>query len=335
MKARPVFDYETLDFKFEVKSLDDAGALEGYAAVFGNLDSQGDIIEPGAFTKTIAETGGQVPILYQHDRYEPIGVSTDLSQDRKGLYVKGQLNMDVQRARETRSLLNQGAMQGLSVGYKTVKKAYEGSVRKLQELALKEFSPVTFPANELAVATVKADGTVVWDPELTLDALRSAVSAALNPPGLYLYWVRDIAADGASALVSSYNDDADAWVIPFTVDADGDVQLAASADWIAAEQIWVQDTDDAPDKANYAAIQTRAYVRALGEAKEGRVFSTANLSALKDAHDQLAALLELAQPANATADEDGAAKHGQEMPADMATLFDFLKSFEFKETQQS
>src|SRR4051812_44229333 len=102
---RAGLDYDTIDLPFELKSLNDEGQLEGYAAVFGNLDLGGDIIEAGAFTKTIKETGGEVPILYQHDRYEPIGVSTELTQDRKGLYVKGQLNMDVQRGRETRSLL--------------------------------------------------------------------------------------------------------------------------------------------------------------------------------------------------------------------------------------
>lgn len=336
MKARPAFDYDTLDFKFELKSLDDAGALEGYAAVFGNLDSQGDIIEPGAFTKSIKETSGQVPILYQHDRYEPIGVSTDLTQDRHGLYVKGQLNMDVQRGRETRSLLNQGAMQGLSIGYRTVKKSFEGSARKLQELALKEFSPVTFPANPLAVATVKADGTlVVWDPDDTLDALRRGLSAALNPPNVYMYWVRDIAADGASALVSSYaDDDTEAWVVPFTVDTDGDVQPAPSSDWTAAEQVWVADTDDGPGKSDFAIVQARGYTLALGEAKEGRVLSVANMAALKDAHDRITALLELAQPADATADDDGAAKHA-ETPAYLATLSDSLKSLKRKETNPS
>jgi HK97 family phage prohead protease len=120
--------YAVLDSKFELKELDDTGRIKGYAAVFGNEDKGGDIIEPGAFTKTIQETGGQVPILWQHDRYEPIGVSTSLEQDRKGLLIDGQLNMDVQRAREARSLLNQKALQGLSIGYQTVKHAYDGPV---------------------------------------------------------------------------------------------------------------------------------------------------------------------------------------------------------------
>lgn len=140
---------ETLDFPFEIKALDEqAGTFEGYAAVFGNVDHVGDVIEPGAFAKTVSERP-QVPILWQHDTREPIGVGS-LEVDGKGLKVKGALALDVQRAREARSLMQVGALGGLSIGYKAVKKAYQGGVRLLKEVAVHEFSPVTFPANELA-----------------------------------------------------------------------------------------------------------------------------------------------------------------------------------------
>jgi hypothetical protein len=327
-------DYETLDFRFELKTLDDAGMLEGYAAVFRNEDKGGDVIEPGAFTKTIQENADGVPILYQHDTYEPIGLSTKLEEDRYGLLVKGQLNMDVQRARETRSLLNQGAMKGLSIGYNAVKQARVGGVRRLKELGLKEFSPVTFPMNELAVASVKADGDVIWDPGSTLAALQSAVRCAINPAGRYIYWVRDISAAGDSALVSSYDDDIEAWVVPFTVDDDGDVTVSPSSDWTAAEQVWVEDSDAAP-KGELALAQFRAYtVTATRESKAGRMFSAANLAALKDAHDKISALLELAKPADQATSEsdDGAAKHA-ETPAYLATLRDSLKTLKPEEGQ--
>lgn len=330
MKARPAFDYPTLDFDFELKSLNDEGELEGYAAVFGNVDAQGDIIVPQAFTKTIKETGGQVPILYQHDRYEPIGVSTELKQDRKGLLVKGQLNMDVQRARETRSLLNQGAMQGLSIGYRVVKKAFEGGNRKLQEIALKEFSPVTFPSNELAVARVKAAGDLVWDPETTVDALRSALREALNPPGTYVYWIRDIAADGASALVSNYDDDIEAWVVPFTIDENGDMQVAPFSDWTPAEQVWVE-SDDPVEKAALDVSFAKATAIAYAELKNGTELSAASRAALADTQTRITALLDLKQPGSPTANGDGAANE-QEMPAYVATLRDSLTAIKFKET---
>lgn len=312
-------DYETIDFPFEVKSLNDVGELEGYAAVFGNEDKGGDIIEPGAFTKTIQENAAGVPILYQHDVFEPIGLSTKLEEDRHGLLVKGQLNMDVQRARETRSLLNQGAMKGLSIGYKTVKQARVGGVRRLKELGLKEFSPVTFPMNELAVASVKADSDVIWDPDSTLAALQTAVRMALNPTGRYTYWVRDISAAGDSALVSSYDDDdTEAWVVPFTVDTDGAVTVSPSTDWTTAEQVWVADTDDI-GKTELVLTQFRAFtLAAIRESKAGRMFSAANLTSLQQAHEKISALLELAKPAPATSEDDEAAGKAAE-PA-LATL---------------
>jgi uncharacterized protein len=285
-------DYDTLDFKFELKSLDDEGALEGYAAVFGNLDYDGDVIEPGAFTKTIKETGGQVPILYQHDRYEPIGVSTHLEQDRHGLKVKGQLNMDVQRARETRALLNQGAMQGLSIGYKTVKKVFKSGARHLQELGLKEFSPV-----------------------------RCELSEALNPPGDYRYWIRDIAVDGRSALVSSWDDDTEAWVVAFDVDENGDVEIAPFADWIAAQQVWVQ-----ADEPKAAVELMLAKAIAAGDAlNSDRDLSAEKRSALSDTHKQLSALLETVEPAAATRQRKEAANDGIE-PAAATRALDAIRN---------
>lgn len=140
---------ETLNFPFELKSLDDdAGTFEGYAAVFGNVDKGGDVLEPGSLTKTVTERP-TVPILWQHDPKEPIGVGT-LSVDGVGLKVAGTLALDVQRAREARSLMQMGALGGMSIGYRAVKKAYQGGVRLLKEVAVHEFSPVTFPMNDLA-----------------------------------------------------------------------------------------------------------------------------------------------------------------------------------------
>lgn len=314
-------DYSTLDFPFEIKSLDESGQLEGYAAVFGNEDKGGDVIEPGAFTKTIQENAEKgVPILYQHDIYEPIGVSTKLEEDRYGLKVSGQLNMDVQRARETRSLLNQGAMKGLSIGYKTVKQARVGSVRRLKELGLKEFSPVTFPMNELAVASVKADGDVIWDPEYGFNDLRDDISAQLNPgPGTCNFWVSDVSLDQTHAIVQDYSADR-AWVVPITVDADGNPTVSPSSDWIEAEQAWVQAADGkslAPLAARFFALSAQPTMVVL-EAKAGRMFSAANLDALRDAHQKISALLELAKPADATSDDDEAAAKAAE-PA-LATL---------------
>jgi HK97 family phage prohead protease len=128
---------------------DDEGRFTGYAAVFSNVDQGNDVIEPGAFTKTLQENP-EVPILWAHDSDEPIGVSVSMVEDGKGLKVEAQLAMEVQRAREVHALMKMGAIKGLSIGYRTVKRSFKGAVRHLEELKLGEFSPVVFPMNTLA-----------------------------------------------------------------------------------------------------------------------------------------------------------------------------------------
>lgn len=151
-----------MEFKalpMQIKDITDSGEFEGYLAVFGNVDKQDDLIEPGAFARTInANEGKGWPMLWSHDPYEPLGMMFAPSgEDGKGLPVKGQFNMDVQSAREKHSLTRQGAISGLSIGYSTVKQAFKTidgkQVRLLQELKLREGSPCVFPANELATVT--------------------------------------------------------------------------------------------------------------------------------------------------------------------------------------
>lgn len=144
-------------FALEISSLGETGEFEGYASVFGNVDLQSDIVVPGAFKKTLRENKKGFPLLYQHNSDEPIGLLTSVGEDELGLPVKGSVNMDVQRGRESFSLMKQGVLGGLSIGYKSIQETFQGQVRLLKEVALREVSLVTFPANTLAVVTtVKA-----------------------------------------------------------------------------------------------------------------------------------------------------------------------------------
>ena len=137
---------------------DEAGVFTGYASIFGNLDQHGDIVLPGAFRKSLAERGKRVPLLWQHDTTEPIGV-LELVEDGKGLRVeRGEINLETARGREAYALLKQGAIKGLSIGYQVVQDGWQGKVRQLKELKLLEVSLVTFPANELAGVTAVKDG---------------------------------------------------------------------------------------------------------------------------------------------------------------------------------
>lgn len=142
--VRPI---RTKAFPLLVKATGEQGQITAYASTFGNVDLDGDVVEPGAFARTIEHTGGVVPMLWQHDPWEPIGVTSSMAEDGKGLVIEAQLNLDTQRGREAFSLLKQGAMRGLSIGYRTISDEWQGMVRRLREVALVEISAVTFPAN--------------------------------------------------------------------------------------------------------------------------------------------------------------------------------------------
>ena len=131
------------------------GVIEGYGSVFGNVDSYGDIVMPGAFEVTLRSAPRLPAMLWQHDAAEPIGVWSEMREDKRGLWVKGQLALGTQRGREALELIQLGALTGLSIGYRTVKSTYDEQtgVRSLSELELWEVSPVTFPANEAARIT--------------------------------------------------------------------------------------------------------------------------------------------------------------------------------------
>lgn len=141
----------------EIKRLTDEGEFIGLASVFGNVDEGGDVVEPGAFKKTLAERGPEVPILWHHDPTQPIGIGR-VEETDEGLLVHGKLELALDEARKAYIRLKRGLVRGLSIGYKTIKDSIEGGVRRLKELRLYEVSLVTFPMNELArVQQVKSD----------------------------------------------------------------------------------------------------------------------------------------------------------------------------------
>lgn len=145
---------KTKNLEFKVKSLDDSGSFAGYASVFGNEDFYGDIVEVGAFSnsiKSLADDKKKLPILWQHDPSQPIGVFEELKEDDRGLHVKGRLLVDeVRQAKEAYALMKAGAIDGLSIGYRTNKADLDldTGIRRLLDVDLKEASIVTFPANE-------------------------------------------------------------------------------------------------------------------------------------------------------------------------------------------
>jgi HK97 family phage prohead protease len=152
-------------FGFEMKALDSKGVFSGYGSVFDVIDSYREVVTPGAFSKSLAKWKAKdrlPPMLYQHRAGEPIGAFTEMHEDKKGLYVEGQLLVDdIQRAKEVYALLKAKALSGMSIGFNVMPDGEEydsrAGIYKLTELELWEVSIVTFPANEAAnVESVKA-----------------------------------------------------------------------------------------------------------------------------------------------------------------------------------
>ncbi len=140
----------TLEIKAEAEDQDYL-TVSGYGAVFGNMDSGGDIVMPGAF-KGSMENGRKPKMLWQHDPSQPIGVWDEMREDENGLFMKGRISKAAAKGAEVASLVKMGAIEGLSIGYRTLdyEMDVDAGVRKLTKLDLWETSVVTFPMNELA-----------------------------------------------------------------------------------------------------------------------------------------------------------------------------------------
>lgn len=138
-------------------TIDADGTVEGYASLFGEIDQARDMVVRGAFAATLVQRGlHRVPMLFQHDPAEPVGIWLELREDHRGLYARGKLIPEVARARELFSLVKAGAVDGLSIGFKTVRGQIDPKtrIRRLLAVDLWEISIVTFPL--LAGARVRA-----------------------------------------------------------------------------------------------------------------------------------------------------------------------------------
>lgn len=138
---------------FDLESADEkTGEFSGYASVFGNVDDGGDIVDKGAFSKTIVEDFARIKILSQHDQCElPIGKPIELREDDKGLYIRGKIS-NTQKGRDIQTLLKDGVLNELSIGYEAIdyEIGEENHVRHLKQIRLWEVSIVTWAMNDQA-----------------------------------------------------------------------------------------------------------------------------------------------------------------------------------------
>jgi HK97 family phage prohead protease len=182
------------DVEFKVVG-DTPGLFEGYASVFGNTDFYGDVVAPGAFTQTINEWKGRgrwFPMYLNHGAALgapglPAGKWLDVSEDSRGLAVKGQLlGLDTETGRYYHSLMRDGALQGLSIGFRAKESSYgkkPGEPRRtLKSVDLVEISLVDVPANSAAqVSTLKSACADPIQPEI--DAANELLKLLLRVKG--------------------------------------------------------------------------------------------------------------------------------------------------------
>lgn len=148
-------ELKRIPIEFDAKAVKDDGTFAGYASTFGNVDSGYDVVMPGAFANSLRDRPcSQIKMLWQHDWTQPIGVWTKCQEDDKGLYVEGKILRDVQRGAEAYTLMKAGAIDSMSIGFRTLESDYISSgVRQLKEVGLMEISLVTFAMNEQATVT--------------------------------------------------------------------------------------------------------------------------------------------------------------------------------------
>ncbi|MCP4306667.1 MAG: HK97 family phage prohead protease [bacterium] len=143
----------------DTKAVTEAGEFSGYGAIFNNEDLGRDVVMPGAFSNSLKKRpASRVKMLRGHDTDEPIGIWLDLAEDKQGLRAKGKLILETAKGRETHALMMAGALDGLSIGFRTIKDRFDRAkgVRYIAEADLHEVSVVTFPMNpEATVSAVK------------------------------------------------------------------------------------------------------------------------------------------------------------------------------------
>jgi HK97 family phage prohead protease len=157
--------------------IDQDGRFSGYASVFGIADDAGDVVLPGAFRASLRKrSASAIKMLFQHDPREPIGTWERVAEDGYGLFVTGRLVAGVPRADALKRLIERRAVDGLSIGFRTVKASRDGGsgLRRIAQIDLWEISVVTFPMLDPARIASAPDQP---DLNATLSAAIALISA--------------------------------------------------------------------------------------------------------------------------------------------------------------
>ena len=165
--------------------VDQNGYFSGYASIFGHPDQGGDIVMKGAFLRSLGARGASgIRILFQHDPREPVGRILRIYEDATGLLVKGQLLLDVPKVHSLGQLISGGALNGLSIGFRTVRASKDRLTghRRLYQIDLWEISIVTFPMMERAriFPTAKPPDDIARLAQSPLESIAAAITLFRN-----------------------------------------------------------------------------------------------------------------------------------------------------------
>lgn len=155
--------------------------IEGWAAIYGAADLKGDIVAPGAFARALAASGpSQIKMLSQHASDTPIGRWLSFEERARGLYATGEITRETQAGAETAHLIEEGILDGLSIGFSAVRTQALTGGRRILEAALWEVSIVTFPmapAARLTVPFAASDEAAIADFAATVRRAARLLSA--------------------------------------------------------------------------------------------------------------------------------------------------------------
>lgn len=209
--------HETKFARTDLSSADLDGRFSGYASLFDEVDMSRDAVAPGAFGKALNAKGpAGIRMLFQHNPDQPVGTWNAIAEDGRGLRVEGTLALDTEKGREVHALLKAGAVDGLSIGFKTVRARTDAAtgVRKILEADLWEISIVTFPM--LPAARVDAVKSA------RMPTIREFERMLVREAGLTRSEARRATADGYAKLMPSRD-----VAITETKTVSGDAELAA------------------------------------------------------------------------------------------------------------
>ena len=188
---------KAFDFQFDVKEEGGVMRLRGYGAIFGNTDQGGDMMLPGCFKESLSR---RLPKMgWQHDCRSLPGVWEVAREDTRGLYLEGRF-IDTTLGRDAYVQAKEGAIDSLSIGYRTIEADFDNNIRLLKKVELYEVSLVTFPMNESArIVDVKHANEI--------ETIREFESFLRDVGGFSAQRAKSIAAVGFKEAKSSHRDD--------------------------------------------------------------------------------------------------------------------------------